>query len=197
MVASRPFFLARTAMKKGITSLHSVVNQPQIFSAQTFTCKAFEKGNKWRFMKGFTQGWKPFACSKCDKSFTDNSDLRKHYITYTEERPFACSKYDIILTQYQLKKNMKEPTQERSHSPVPNVTEEFAQIVSSLLGHRSAVDGVNIEFLWIGAVSACDWCWNGSGWCQRWNEANYHFKLPLTPLLQCSLHLLFSKIKSG
>ena len=35
-------------------------------------------------------------------------------------------------------------------------SEEFAQIVSSLLGHRSAVDGVNIEFLWIGAVSACD-----------------------------------------
>ena len=34
--------------------------------------------------------------------------------------------------------------------------EEFAQIVSSLLGHRSAVDGVNIEFLWIGAVFACD-----------------------------------------
>ena len=35
-------------------------------------------------------------------------------------------------------------------------SEEFAQIGSSFLGHWSAVDGVNIEFLWIGAILAGD-----------------------------------------
>ena len=45
---------------------------------------------------------------------------------------------------------------DESFTMSPHLMEEFAQIGSSLLGHQSAVDGVNIEILWIGAVSACD-----------------------------------------
>ena len=57
------------------------------FHGQTYTCKAVEKDNKWRFMNGFTQGWKPFACSKCDKSFTDNVTYAKWSIENTWKYP--------------------------------------------------------------------------------------------------------------
>ena len=102
---------------------------PKSFHGQTFTCKAVEKGNKWRILKRFTQGWKPFACSKCDKSFTDNGDLKKHYMTQTRERPFACTKYDISLSHsINLKEHERTYTGE-IHLSVQNVTSALQEIV--------------------------------------------------------------------
>ena len=43
-------------------------------------------------------GGKPFACSKCDKVFTDSDNLKKHERTHTGEKPFACSKCDKAFT---------------------------------------------------------------------------------------------------
>ena len=40
-----------------------------------------------------------FACSKCNKSFKDKSDFKKHNMTHTGEWQFACSKCDISFSQ--------------------------------------------------------------------------------------------------
>ena len=50
---------------------------------------------KWIHTRG-----EVFACSKSDKSFKDKSDFKKHYMTHTGERQFACSKCDIIFAKY-------------------------------------------------------------------------------------------------
>ena len=35
-------------------------------------------------------GGKPFKCTKCDKSFTNNSGLINHMETHTGEKPHQC-----------------------------------------------------------------------------------------------------------
>ena len=73
--------------------------------------------------------WEALACSKCDKSFTDNSDMKKHYMSHTEERPFACTKYDIsLLHSINLKKHERTYTGE-IHLSVQNVTSALQEIV--------------------------------------------------------------------
>ena len=56
------------------------------------------------------RGEKPFACSKCDKSFKERSNLMRHERTQTGEKPFACSHCDkAFLTNQNLN------THERTH----------------------------------------------------------------------------------
>ena len=72
---------------------------PSLFHEQSYSFKAFKKLTKVLVIIRFTQGGETFSCSKYDKPFTD-SDLKKHNMTHTEERPFICSKWHLIFTQY-------------------------------------------------------------------------------------------------
>ena len=40
-----------------------------------------------------------FACDKCDRAFSDKSNLRRHKHIHSEEKPFACDKCDKTFAQ--------------------------------------------------------------------------------------------------
>ena len=44
-------------------------------------------------------GEKLFACSKCDKEYTQSNNLKKHELTHTGDIPFTYSKFDQAFTQ--------------------------------------------------------------------------------------------------
>ena len=50
-------------------------------------------------MKGPTQVKKPFACSFCDKTFSEKSKVKRHEGTHTGKKPFACSFCGKAFTQ--------------------------------------------------------------------------------------------------
>ena len=62
-------------------------------------------------MKGPTQVKKPFACSFCDKTFSEKSKVKRHEGTHTGEKPFACSFCNKIFRE-----NSKRKRHERNHT---------------------------------------------------------------------------------
>ncbi|KAL1915405.1 uncharacterized protein VTP21DRAFT_6863 [Calcarisporiella thermophila] len=59
---------------------------------------------------------KPYACDRCDLTFTRQHNLKSHYLTHTEERPFECSECkQQFRRQHDLKRHQKLHTGERPH----------------------------------------------------------------------------------
>ena len=71
-------------------------------------------------MKVTHTGENPFACTKCDKTFKLNGELKMYQKTHTGEKPFDCSECEKAYSQ---KVHLK------SHLPVPNVISHSAQVV--------------------------------------------------------------------
>ena len=43
---------------------------------------------------------KPFKCTKCDKTFSDYTGLRKHKRIHSGEKPFKCTECDKSFSDY-------------------------------------------------------------------------------------------------
>ena len=68
-------------------------------------------------------GEKPFKCTKCDKSFSDYTDLKKHKRIHIGEKPFKCTKCDQ-LSSSALEDQCEDPHR-RAAVPVFKVWQEF------------------------------------------------------------------------
>ena len=44
-------------------------------------------------------GEKPYACTKCDQAFSQQSALTAHARTHTGEKPYSCTKCDKVFRQ--------------------------------------------------------------------------------------------------
>jgi len=65
---------------------------------------------------------KPFACSKCDKTFKLNGDLKMHERTHRREAIWLLWMWQGIHTKCTFEESWNDSHTEKSHLPAPNVT---------------------------------------------------------------------------
>ena len=71
----------------------------------------------------------PHKCDSCDWSFYSSRDLRRHVMTHTGERPFACMYCSRSCNR---KSNLKKHILTCHRSLLPQDKESYDQFVNSL-----------------------------------------------------------------